>query len=40
MNLKFGDFAIDFREAKENHSETRRASALFVGQLRFTYNAH
>jgi hypothetical protein len=30
MNLKFDDFAGDFREVKENRSEIRRASALTV----------
>jgi len=34
MNLKFGDFAEDFREVQENHSETRCASALSVMQYK------
>jgi hypothetical protein len=30
MNLKFSEFPEDLREVKEDHSELRRASALFV----------
>jgi len=40
MNLKFDDFVRDFREVKEDHSETRRASALTVSCLNYSINLY